>query len=122
MRIEEVPEPTIVDLRTSFQDVVSAYEYFVEATIETDEIFRISLDTGDTVDLFTDNHDRMHAMYANKLRTVFVELTDCRFSKGSSDIGMFSIESTTFGARSEIYLDSEHITDLSYTDFEHSNF
>lgn len=120
--VPEPTEPTIMDLRTSFQDIMNAYDHFVETTQDTDEVFRISLDTGDTVDLFTDNHDRIHAMYANKLKTVFVEFTDCRFSKGGSEIGMFSIESTAYGARSEIYLDIEHITDLSYVEFVHSNF
>lgn len=115
-------ELTIVDLRTSYQDIVNAYDYYVETTQDTDEIFRISLDTGDTVDLYTDNYGAMHAMYANRFKTVFVELTDCKFSKGTSDIGLFAIRSTDYNSRSEIYLDSEHITDLSYTDFANSNF
>ena len=113
-------EPSCIDLRTTLADVEDAYEWYLQTTQDTDEVFRIEFDDGSTVDIYPTAYGDWHrAMYANRFRNLFVELVNVRFHGCAS--GLACIESR-FSNGGTFYFDPASITNLYYVPFEQSNF
>lgn len=112
-------EPSCIDLRTTLADVEEAYEWYLQTTLDTDEVFRIEFDDGTTVDMYQTSDGWNRAMCANRFRNLFVELINVRFFECPS--GLACIESR-FSNGGTFYFEPANITNLYYVSFEQSNF